>query len=400
MLRPATSPPRLATLILLTGMTLLSLNMFLPALAEMAESFAVDYATMNLALGGYLAVAAVMQMVFGPLSDRYGRRLVLLATTAVFTIVSIGGYFAENIWIFLACRMMQSAIVAGMVLSRAVIRDTSKQEEATALLGYVGMVMSLAPMLGPLFGGLLADAYGWRSIYLLYSVLGIVCVWLIWVDVGETNQTRSVSMLAQFREYPELFKSRRFWGYTVGLTFSIGAFYAFISGAPLVSKDQFDLSPALLGAGIGSISCGFMVGNFITGRFAHRLGVKRIMTVGRYCAVFGPLIGLGIFVLGYGSVWVYFLGIMGVGFGNGLTLPGANAGVMSVRPHLAGSASGVSGAMTIAGGAVFTSGTGAMLVLGNPLYIHLAIIAFCSFVGLLGIGYVNRLDRIEGPLPS
>ena len=99
--------------------------MFLPALAEMADSFEVDYATMNLALGGYLAVAAVSQLIFGPLSDRYGRRPVLLATMVVFLLSSVGGYFAQNVWVFLFYRMFQSAVVAGMVLSRAIIRDTS-----------------------------------------------------------------------------------------------------------------------------------------------------------------------------------------------------------------------------------------------------------------------------------
>lgn len=395
---PAKTPPRLATIILLTGMSLLSLNMFLPALAEMATSFEVSYGTMNLALGGYLAVAAAMQLLFGPLSDRYGRRPVFLVTTILFTVVSIGGLLAQNFWVFFAYRLLQSAIVSGMVLGRAVIRDTSTQEEAASLLGYVAMVMALAPMLGPLAGGIMADIWGWRSIYVLYSVLGAVCIWLIWVDVGETNQTKSDSFKAQFRQYPELFKSRRFWGYTVAMTFAVGSFYAFIAGAPLVSERLFNLSPAMLGAGIGSISFGFMFGNFIAGRFTRTVGLAGIMWVGRVFALAGPLAGLLLAVGGVSNLWLYFGCILGVGFGNGLTLPGANAGVMSVRPHLAGSASGVSGALTIAGGALVTTVTGWCLTLWQPLIVHLGIIVLCSVIAMLGIGYVNRIDRLEGQI--
>jgi Bcr/CflA subfamily drug resistance transporter len=394
--RPATTPPRLTTLILLAGLSLLSLNMFLPALAEMAVDFEVDYATMNLALGGYLAAAAVMQLVFGPLSDRYGRRPVLLATTVLFTVVSFVGWLAQDIWLFLACRLLQSGIVAGMVLSRAIICDTSDQENAAALLGQVSMVMALAPMLGPLFGGFLAEGLGWRAIYALYSGMGVVAIWLIWTDVGETNSTRSASMGAQFRQYPELFRSRRFWGYCVGLTFSVGGFYAFIAGAPLVAQSRFDLSPAVLGAGIGTISFGFMVGNFMSGKFTRPIGSKRMIRLGRYCAVLGPLAALVLALSGVENVWLYFIGVMGVGFGNGLTLPGANAGVMSVRPRLAGSASGVSGALTIAGGAVLTSVTGALVHGDAAVVVHLGLIVVCSVVALLGFGYVDRVDRVEG----
>jgi len=283
-----------------------------------------------------------------------------------------------------------------MVISRAIIRDIATEENAASLLGYVAMVMALAPMLGPLLGGAMSDLFGWRSVYWFYTIIGAITLCLVWVDVGETNQSASKSMTSQFKTYPELFRSRRFWGYTGGLTFSVSAFYAFISGAPLVVAQNFTLSTSMLGAGIGSISGGFMVGNFISGRYTRRVGLKSIMTIGRYFAVLGPLGALISSLLGFSSIYIYFGGVILVGLGNGLTLPGANAGVMSVRPNLAGSAAGISGAITIAGGAILTWIAGKILVGDNSLILHLALISLCSFGGLLCFAYVNRIDRHEG----
>lgn len=396
MLTAARTPPHIGSLILYTGMSLLALNMFLPALAEMAQSFGVEYGTMNLALGGFLAVSGVAQLILGPLSDRYGRRPVLLGAFAVFAFASIIALFATNVWLFLACRLAQSVVIAGMVVSRAVLRDISTDEEAATRLAIVTMVMALAPMLGPLLGGYMSDILGWRSIFALYAGLGVLCVALIWVDQGETNTAKSASITAQFRQYPELFSSRRFWGYVVALAFAIGAFYTFISGAPLVSKDNFGLSPAMLGAGIGSISAGFMVANYVTARFTRRVGSQLLMSIGRGIALVGPVAGMIFAIAGWLDVWGYFGAVLFVGFGNGLTLPAANVGVMSVRRHLAGSAAGLSGAITVAMGAVLTSITGALLTMGPSLVLHLGLISVCSLVAWFGIAYVNRIDRLGG----
>ena len=253
MFNPATTPPRITTLILLTGTSLLSLNMFLPALPQMAATFDVDYALMTVAVAGYLLAAAVMQLLFGPLSDRFGRRSILLIAFTIFFAASVGGLLATNIWVFLVFRFLQSAVVAGGVVSQAIIRDTTSKEDAASLLGYVAMVMALAPLLAPAIGGAMTEWLGWRSIYVLYSVVGGVLVILCWLDLGETNTSKSASMVEQFKAYPQLFSSRLFWGYSLGLMFSISCFFVFIGGAPLVVSQSFNLSTTILGIGIGSI---------------------------------------------------------------------------------------------------------------------------------------------------
>ncbi|WP_170409534.1 multidrug effflux MFS transporter [Ruegeria arenilitoris] len=398
-MRAASSPPSLVTLVFATAISVLTLNMFLPSLARMAGDFQVDYALVNLSVAGYLAVSAVLQLIMGPLSDRFGRRPVLLICMSVFVVASVGCVLAESIWAFLGFRLLQAAVVAGPVLSSAAIRDMYPPNEAASKLGYVAMAMALAPMLGPMLGGALDGLFGWRAGFVLYSGLGAGMLLLLWVDMGETNTNRSSTFAAQLLEYPHLFRARRFWGYALCASFSIGGFYSFITGAPLVAAAWFDLSPAMLGLGIGIITGGFMVGNFITGRIAARTPLTTMILIGRMVASTGPLLGLLLFLADLGSVWVFFGSAIFVGFGNGLTNANASAGLMSVRPKLAGSAAGLSGAMIVALGAVLTSLTGLWVSPDNGPFLVLGMMWACSFAGLLAVVYVRWVDR-QDPLPE
>ncbi|WP_170428012.1 multidrug effflux MFS transporter [Ruegeria arenilitoris] len=398
-MRAAQSPPSLVTLVFATALSVLSLNMFLPSLARMGEDFQVDYALVNLSVAGYLAVSAALQLIMGPLSDRFGRRPVLLICMVVFVAASVGCVLAEAIWVFLSFRLLQAAVVAGPVLSSAAIRDMYPPNEAASKLGYVAMAMALAPMLGPMLGGALDSLFGWRAGFVLYSALGAGLLLLLWVDMGETNANRSSTFAAQLREYPHLLRARRFWGYALCAAFSIGGFYSFITGAPLVAAVWFDLSPAMLGLGIGIITGGFMVGNFITGRIAARTRLTTMILIGRIIASAGPLGGLLLFLSDLGSVWVFFGSAIFVGFGNGLTNANASAGLMSVRPKLAGSAAGLSGAMIVALGAVLTSLTGLWVSPENGPFLVLGMMWACSFAGLLAVLYVRWVDQ-QDPLPE
>ncbi len=394
-MRPAQSPPHIVTLILSTALAVLSLNMFLPSLANMAVDFETDYAVVNLSIAGYIAVSGVLQIIMGPLSDRYGRRPILLASLAIFVVASIGCALAQSIWVFLGFRLLQGAVVAGQVLSRAVIRDMHSANEAASKLGYVSMAMALAPMLGPMLGGALEMLFGWRASFVLYTALGSGVLILLWVDLGETNTSPSETMGHQFRTYPELFASRRFWGYSLCAAFSVGGFYAFITGAPLVAAAWFDLNPSQLGLGIGIITTGFMAGNFVTGLIAARTKLISMVLVGRVVATVGPLGGLILFLMGYGNVWVFFISAIFIGFGNGLTLANATAGLMSVRPHLAGSASGLSGAMTSGLGAILTTVNGALVSPENAPFMVLGLMTAASFLGLVAAFYVAWVDKID-----
>lgn len=388
----ADTPPRLVTLVLLSGLSVLSLNMFLPSLAHIAEDFQADYALVNLSIAGYAAMTAVLQLIVGPLSDRFGRRPVMLAGLVVFCLASLGCLLATDIWSFLLFRMTQGAIISGYTVSLAVVRDTAHAKRAASLMGYLAMAWAVAPMLGPMAGGALDELFGWRANFWVFLGFGVAVFGLCWIDLGETNKTPSETFSRQFRSYPALFRSRRFWGYALCMAFSTGAFYAFLGGAPLVAATVFEISPAALGFYMGTITAGFVLGSFLSGRFAGRHALTTTMIAGRLIACAGLIVGLVFLTFGIVHVVTLFGACVFVGVGNGLTMPSSNAGAMSVRPALAGSAAGLSGALTVAGGAVMSALTGAVLTADNAAHGLLGMMLLSSFLGLTAALYVRWLD--------
>lgn len=390
--------PRLVTLVLLTGLSVLSMNMFVPSLPNMAVDFGVDYALVNFAIVGYLAVTAFLQIILGPLSDRYGRRPVLIWGLVIFSIASLGCALAEDIWLFLGFRIAQGAIVSGAAISRAVVRDTTGPQEAAGLIAYIGMAMAVAPMLGPMVGGVLDDLFGWRAGFWAYTGFGFVLLAICWVDLKETNKYLGSTFADQVAAYPELFRSRRFWGYAICLSFSIGGFYVFISGAPLVAALVLDMGSGELGLYMGTITAGFFVGSFISGRIAPKFKLTTMMITGRVVACTGLTLALLLVAGGAVNVLTVFGSVVFVGLGNGLSSPSANAGVLSVRPQLAGSASGLSGAMIVGAGAILSSVTGSLLTDTDAPVVMIGLLLACSFAGLLAALYVLWVDQRD-PLP-
>ena len=394
------SPPRLLTLILLSALAVLPVNMFLPSLPHIAREFQSDYGAANLAIAGYAAAAAILQLVMGPLSDRFGRRPVLLLALIVFVLASIGCALATNIWSFLLYRLTQATVIACYSVSLAVIRDCYPEQKAASLIGYVAMAWSLAPMLGPVIGGALDQAFGWRANLWVLATLGSAVLLSCWKGLPETNLLRSVTILQAFASYPELLRSQRFWSLSLCMAFSIGTFYAFLGGAPLVAQVTFAMSPMSLGIAMGSITAGFLLGSFLSGRYASRYVLTTTMIAGRVIACIGLGLGLALALSGPLSALSFFGWCMFVGLGNGLTLPSANAGAMSVRPRLAGSAAGLSGALTVAGGAMVSSVTGAVLTETNAEIALLAIMLLSALLGLAAAVHILFLDRRDQAIAS
>ncbi len=397
MLFAATSPPRLVTLILLTGVSVLSLNMFLPSLNNMAADFQVDYALISLSIAGYLGVTAVLQLIMGPLSDLFGRRPVQLTAVLMFALASAVCAVTDDIATFLVFRVCQGAIISGWVIALAVVRDTRPPKEAASLIGYISMAMAVSPMLGPMLGGLLDATFGWRASFWVYVGLGFALFAICWVDLGETNRNRSDTFAEQLKSYPDLLGSQRFWGYALCMGFSVGTFYSFLAGAPLVATQLYGLSTEVLGVAMGSITAGFMFGSFLSGRFASRYALTTMMLTGRLVACGGVATGLVIVSNGAEHIgWLIGAAIC-AGLGNGLTTPSASAGALSVRSDLAGSASGLVGALTVATGAVLTPITARLVDTENGAAVLLSIMLAAALTSLLAALIVLRSERHAQP---
>lgn len=387
-----TTPPHIVTLIMMAGLSALAMNIFLPSLPGMALYFDADYRLLQLSVAVYLAVNAVFQILLGPLADQLGRRPVVLWGMGLFLLATIGCALAQSAWVFLLFRMMQATIVAAMVLSRAIVRDMVPQDQAASMIGYVTMGMAVVPMVGPAIGGLLDQAFGWQANFWALLGLGILVTWLVWADLGETAGRSGLTYGQQFREYPVLFRSLRFWGYAGAAALSSGAFFAYLGGAPYVGDHVFGLTPAQVGLLFGAPAIGYFAGNFASGRFSVRVGINRMVYWGTLFNAFGIGLNLLLFYMGHGTAISFFGLMIFMGLGNGMTIPNATAGALSVRPELAGTASGLAGALMIGGGAALSALAGAWLTPEAGAFPLLWIMFTTALLAIVTILLVMRRD--------
>lgn len=387
------SYPHITTLIALAAVSSLALNMFLPSLPSMTGYFETDYSVMQLSVGLFLIMNSVLQIVLGPISDRYGRRPVVVFGVIGFIIASVGCALAQSVEVFLIFRMLQAVIAVGLTIGRAAIRDMVGPQESASMIGYVTMAMSVVPMIAPAIGGELDGALGWQANFWFMACAGVAILIIVWFDFGETSTHRASSFTEQFAHYPELFKSRRFWGYTFAMMFSVGTFFAYLGGGPFVGSDVFNLTPEVFGYYFGAPALGYFLGNFVTGRVAKSVELNVILLWGSLITLAGMCAGTLLFAAGAQTPVVFFGCMSFIGLGNGLILPSGMAGLMSVRPHLAGTASGVAGAIMTAGGASLSAYAGALLGPTTGAMPLLTLMLACAALCVLMILYVIVTER-------
>ena len=388
-----TTPPHILTLVLITGMAALSMSVFLPSLAAMTTYFDTEYAIMQIALSGYLAATAVLQIFVGPVSDRYGRRMLVLWSLGLFVLASVGALFARTVEVFLFFRILQAAVATSMVLGRAIVRDIVPQAEAASMIGYVTMGMALVPMVGPMIGGGLEQVFGWQATFVFLSVAGLATLVVAYFDLGETVKGQGTGFREQVRTYPELLSSPRFWGYVLCAAFGSGAFFALLGGASFVASEIFGLSPLWSGIALGAPAIGYAFGNFLSGRFSVKVGINKMAVIGTLIAALGLGASALLTLVGVHHPLVFFGFCVFLGLGNGVMLPNVIAGSISVRPHLAGTASGLGGAIMIGGGAALSQFAGSILTIETgtmPLQLTMLSVSVLALLSVLFVIWRTR----------
>jgi DHA1 family bicyclomycin/chloramphenicol resistance-like MFS transporter len=366
---------------------------FLPALPEMTAYFETDYAYMQLSVGVFMGMNAALQLIVGPMSDRFGRRPVALIGVVLFIIATYAAMQATTIQMFLILRGAQAGVVTAMVLSRAVVRDIYPGDLAATMMAYVTMGMSLVPMISPTIGGFLAMAFGWESTFWLLFVAGVGLLALMYFDMGETAPKSNGSFGEMAKGFPDLLTSQRFLGYALCSALASGAFFAFLGGAPFVGVQIFGISEAALGMGIGAPAIGYFFGNFISARFSIRVGMNTMCLIGTIIT-FAGISACALFIYtGHITAFWFFTSLIPLGLGNGLTLPNAITGSMSVRPKLTGTAAGLGGAMMIGGGAALSAFAGSFMSLEHGALPLLLIMMAVSGLSILCILWVIRRER-------
>jgi MFS transporter, DHA1 family, multidrug resistance protein len=337
----------LALLIAMAGMSSLSLNILVPAMPGLATKLAADPAHVQLTVSLYLMGLAAAQLVFGPLSDRFGRRPVVLAGLALATVASTAAIFAASIATLVIARVAQSlGASTGQTIGRAIIRDLYDRQHAASMIGLVTSVVVLMPMVAPLIGGILDTLFGWEAIFAFTAVLSFaICAWAL-LDLPETrNLSLAPNLERHFRaDLAALAASPRFFGYALCAGLGSAPFFSFLGAAPHVVVSMLGRTSAEYGLWFFVPSIGFMAGNFAVSRLTARFGIDALIWWGIALTIAGCLLNVSVYVALPGwEMATIFLPQIVIGFGNGLLLPTSIAGAVSIRPQVAGTASGVTG---------------------------------------------------------
>ncbi len=362
MSRPAGDPaagsaprrvPALWLLALITLSGTLAMHIFVPALPLVADDLGVSNAGVQVTVSAYIIGLSVAQLVYGPMSDHFGRRPVLVFGMGLFSVASLIALFAPNLPLLIATRFLQAlGGGAGLVLGRAIVRDMTSGNDAARKQSLMNLMVMVGPGLSPLVGSLLAEVTGWRSIFAALSLLGLGNLLLIWRRLPETAEIAGHVRGGMLRSYGQLLRMPAFVGYAIGGGFATTALYAFIGAAPFIFVDQLHRPAAEVGAYLMLNIVGVWFGSFAASRLIGRFAVGRLMIVGNLISCVSAVIFLGVVLAGGLSVVTVIVPVLALSFGAGLASPMALSEALSVRPSIAGSASGLYGFTQMVIGAI------------------------------------------------
>ncbi len=346
MLRPDTFALT-ALLALLTALGPVAVDMYLPSFPDIGRLLGASPATVQLTLSFYMVSYAIGQIVYGPLSDRWGRIPVLRAALLIYCVASLACALAPSIETLLAARALQALGSSGaIVLARAIVRDLYSGARAGRELSLMGAIMALAPVGAPMIGGLLQTAFGWRSHFVLQIAFGLIAAFFVWRKLPETLRLQTsgpFSVGAIWAGYAEITRNRAVLAYISMLSISFAGVFAWISGASFVLQDIYGLSALQFGLAFAASSAGYLAGTSLAARFVVRLGLDRTIGIGALALSIGGLAGLAAVPLGGGSA-IPLVGAMAIyAIGMGLLQPQTIAGAMMPFPHRAGTASSLVG---------------------------------------------------------
>ncbi|MBR1131626.1 multidrug effflux MFS transporter [Bradyrhizobium iriomotense] len=340
----ASSRAMLLLLVCMTGVAPISLYMLVPALPVLATNFGSDISIAQMTVSLYMVGIACSQLIMGPLSDKFGRRPVLLAGLALMVAASIGCVFAESLPQLIAARFFQALGGAtGMVVSRAIIRDLYERERIGAMISLVIAVMMIAQMLSPLTGGLIETAFGWRAIFYAITAGSLAVAIGIALALPETRRDRAAG--SGFRgDVGSLIRNRAFVGYVLCQVLASQIIFTFAGGGPYIVVTQMGRTTVEYGAWFATSSLAFLVGNLLCVRFAPRHSLEKLIWFGLALQLGGSILNLLWSLTGLNAAPLWLFGTqMIVMAGNAIVMANSAAGAISVRPEAAGTASGAMG---------------------------------------------------------
>ena len=395
-------------LVAMTGVAPISLYMLVPALPELARVFERDISIAQMTVSLYMVGLAFSQLIMGPLSDRFGRRPVLLAGLGLMVAAGVGSIFAETLPQLIAARFFQALGGAtGMVMSRAIIRDLYPRERVGPMISLVIAVMMIAQMLSPLAGGLLETGFGWRSIFYVVTAASLIITIGIAFLLPETSRASARASGGGFlADVRILSRSRTFFGYLLCYVIASWIIFTFAGGAPYVVVMQMHRSSAEYGAWFATSGLAYLVGNLCCVRFAPRRSIEQLIWFGLALQFGGALLNViwGLSGLNQQPAWLFVTHML-VMFGNAFVMSNGAAGALSIRPQSAGSASGMMGFLQMGLGALcsqFGAYLGGHFATPVPLNIALVVLSLGCAAAMIflvprggGIATEELIEQVE-----
>ncbi len=360
------------------------MHVFVPALPAAAKDLHATPAALELTISLYILGLAVGQLVYGPASDRFGRRPTLLVGLSIFTIASIAGLFAPDTHTLVLARFFQAVGgCSGLVLARAIIRDTSQAHEAARRLALTNLLVTAGPAVAPLIGAGLSSVWGWRTILMGLSALGVANLVLAWRILPETRpEALFVNASGYARGYFGLLRSRQFLAYAIGGGCATTSLYAFIACAPFIFVDRLHAPTASVGVYLALLVSGLWLGSLLASQLIARFSLMRFVVVSNAVSVVAAATLLVLLIADRATLVGIIATMFVFSVGVGAAAPAALVQAISVNPRVTGTASGLYGSVQMAVGAalVALAGLGADPALASALVLLGAgVVAQASF---------------------